>query len=680
MKAIKLFLFVLLSSIVFKAQAQDNSVVGKVIVGYQGWFSWKGDGSPIDRWWHWAPANPSPTSIGVEIYPDVTDYNDVSLFPTNQNALGDGQQARLFSSYKQETMDLHFAWMKQYGIDGAALQRFSSELADDVFKQHRNAVTANMMKSAEKYQRSFYIMYDISGPPLVNFDYVKADWTNEMINKLKVTSSNAYAKQDGKPVICIWGLGFTDRPGDTVASLDLINWFKNQGYYVIGGTPTHWRNGTGDSKPGFENVYKAFDMISPWMVGRYKYDVEVDNYTRDDMVPDKKYCDDNGIDYQPVVWTGYSWGHDNPNAWNLMPRNQGSFFWRQLYNVKNTGINSLYVAMFDEFDEGTAIAKAADSYFSVPTNQTQKMVTMSTDGTYLSSDFYLRLIGKAGRVIKGLDPLSTAVSIRNSEGPIWFRTSFEYQLDAQPAWKSSVTDINNVTQAICDTSRGQHHSGTRALFYSGTAGGGSNTNAYFKTFPANITISANTTLEYWIYPIQNNGRYVGIDFHCSDGTTLRDAGAVDQSNISLHPNVGHGGSIPLNAWTKIKSTFGTKMAGKIIDQILISFDKPSSTGLFSGYIDDISIIDGPKVVLALSEEKAEPNGTEINSYPNPFTMSFTIQAPGDFSYSILDLEGKLLETGEAQGSKEAGSQLPSGFYMVKINSVKGNQVVKVAKL
>ncbi len=31
-----------------------GDVVGKITVGYQGWFACKGDGSSINAWWHWA--------------------------------------------------------------------------------------------------------------------------------------------------------------------------------------------------------------------------------------------------------------------------------------------------------------------------------------------------------------------------------------------------------------------------------------------------------------------------------------------------------------------------------------------------------------------------------------------------------------------------------------------------
>ena len=77
---------------------------------------------------------------------------------------------------------------------------------------------------------------------------VKHDWTTNIVNTMHLTSSSAYAKESGKPVVCIWGIGFTDRPGTAAEATDLISWFKNQGIYVIGGVPNYWRTGTNDSK------------------------------------------------------------------------------------------------------------------------------------------------------------------------------------------------------------------------------------------------------------------------------------------------------------------------------------------------------------------------------------------------------------------------------------------------
>jgi hypothetical protein len=61
--------------------------------------------------------------------------------------------------------------------------------------------------------------------------------------------------------------------------------------------------------------------------------------------------------------------------------------------------------MFDEYDEGTAIAKAAENASMIPNNQW--FLTLDADGVVCSSDFYLRLVGDAAKMIKGIIPLTT---------------------------------------------------------------------------------------------------------------------------------------------------------------------------------------------------------------------------------------------------------------------------------
>lgn len=171
------------------------------------------------------------------------------------------------------------------------------------------------------------------------------------------------------------------------------------------------------------------------------------------LQPDYAYCNAHGIDYQPVIFSGFAWSNLNSNKVNEIPRNKGTLLWQQVYNIKTMKIQSMYVAMFDEYDEGTAILKAADCYFAKPTNQ--YFLTTSADGTYLSSDFYLRLVGKATRVFKGLDQLTTNVTIPYSSGPNWFRTSVDVGTDAtilipdNVEYKSNVIGLGGVGSPRC---------------------------------------------------------------------------------------------------------------------------------------------------------------------------------------------------------------------------------------
>ena len=241
------------------AASPPGDVVGKITVGYQGWFACTGDGAPINGWWHWSQdwsRPPSPANTAIKAWPDMREY--ARGYRTAYQDLNNGQPATLFSSYDQQTVDTHFGWMRDNGCDTAALQRFNPNGGEG---PTRDAMAAKVRSAAEGTGRTFYIMYDVSGWATMQPE-IKADWTNKMKAH---TASSAYARQNGKPVVCVWGFGFNDanHPFGADACLDVISWFKGQGCYVIGGVPREWRTGTGGSRAGFGDVYHAFDMISP---------------------------------------------------------------------------------------------------------------------------------------------------------------------------------------------------------------------------------------------------------------------------------------------------------------------------------------------------------------------------------------------------------------------------------
>lgn len=579
-----------------------QGVRNKVIVGYQGWFTAYGDGSPTARWSHWAQGTyqsnagaPAPGHQSFELYPDISEYAAGSLFQTGYAALGNGAPAKLFSSYPADVVNKHFQWMQQYGIDGAALQRFAGELADSVFKAHRDSIAVKMKAAAEANGRLFYLMYDISGMNEATFvQTLKDDWTGTIVGQLGLTSSSRYATEDGKPVVALWGLGFTDRPGTAAQAGQLIDWFHAQGAYVIGGVPTNWRSGTGDSKPGFADVYKKFDMISPWTVGRYSTDADVDNYKNNYLLSDRDHCATYGMDYQPVMFPGFAWSNWNGGAKNMIPRRKGGLLWKQAANIRAAAIPGAYIAMFDEYDEGTAIAKAAEDSSMAPTNQ--YFLTLSSDGAFVSSDFYLRLAGKATRMIEGLDPLALTVPIPLASGPTWFRSGAE-ETDAALGWLSAVDPAGGGSQnvtgyggtgspALAAAIGQQAHRGSRALRFAGRDAQAGTSFLYFKAYDVDIPVQASTSLSFWTYPQNSLGRYASVDLVMTDGSTLRDSGAKDLNGVSMHPGAGRG---TVNTWTQTKSSIGQWLAGKTIDRILIGYDYGPLTGDFSGYVDDIEI-------------------------------------------------------------------------------------------
>jgi hypothetical protein len=367
-----------------------GDVVGKVTVGYQGWFSCSGDGSPFSTfWWHWSKDNglPGNNNTANKSWPDVREYTNT--YQTAYASLGNGSPAKLFSSWDQQTVDTHFRWMQENNIDVAALQRFNPNGGEGPI---RDGITAKVKTAAEAHGRKFYIMYDISGWD--NFQAeIKTDWTSKMSTYI---TSSAYARQGGKPVVCIWGLGFPDRTMTATAEVDVINWFKSHGCYVIGGVPHEWRDYTLAGPKNFDAVFKALNMISPWMIGAIGTIQESDSYYANVNTPDMAYCKANGIAYQPCV---------EPGDLSARQRVHGDFMWRQFYNMIRVGAQGIYVSMFDEYGEGNQIAKAGEDASMVPAGS--GILGLNEDGIHCSSDYYLRLTKDGGNMLKGLIPLTS---------------------------------------------------------------------------------------------------------------------------------------------------------------------------------------------------------------------------------------------------------------------------------
>lgn len=143
-------------------------------------------------------------------------------------------------------------------------------------------------------------------------------------------------------------------------------------------------------------------VVGPWSVGRYRTPKEVKENAEKRWKPDLKWCVERQIDFLPVVYPGFSWKNLKGEGLGAIPRLKGEFLWSQLVAAKRVGCKMIYVAMFDEVDEGTAIFKC--------TNRPPKgKGTEFLDMEGLPSDFYLRLTGEAGRMLRGEIPVTDQV-------------------------------------------------------------------------------------------------------------------------------------------------------------------------------------------------------------------------------------------------------------------------------
>jgi len=384
----------------------------KLLMGYQGWFSTPGDGSAQNSWVHWFANNtPTADNANFDFWPDTSELDADELFNTSMT-YSNGSPAKLYSAYKQKTVVRHFKWMQENNLDGVFFQRFLSDLPGGNISALRNQVAVNVRVGAETYGRVFAIMYDISGYPTNTLvSKLTNDWLY-LVNTQKVTNSPAYLHHRGKPVVAIWGFGFSGRSDTPPQAQQAIDWFKAAGCTVMGGLPTHWRTLTGDAQtnPGWSNVFRSFDVISPWSVGRYGNISEVDNFRVNQIVPDLADCTSRGIDYLPVIFPGFSWANlQNNGLYNQIPRNGGGFYWRQAYNAVRSGCTMIYGAMYDEVDEGTAMYKLVPTAAQLPAQGT--FVALTADGYNLGSDWYLRLADQAGRMLRSEIPVTGIIPI-----------------------------------------------------------------------------------------------------------------------------------------------------------------------------------------------------------------------------------------------------------------------------
>ncbi len=123
---------------------------GLIMAGYQGWFRVGRDGQMY----------PDESRIRIDMWPDVSEYE--KTYPTGLK-LADGSTARFFNSADKSTVDLHFKWMKDYGLDGVFMQRFFGATRPNARNGPEVDVLRFAFQAASENERAIAVMYDLSG-------------------------------------------------------------------------------------------------------------------------------------------------------------------------------------------------------------------------------------------------------------------------------------------------------------------------------------------------------------------------------------------------------------------------------------------------------------------------------------------------------------------------------------
>ena len=647
----------------------------KSFAGYQIWHQ---AGSMAADWVHWSygviPAAGFHLDENIASFPDLSSYPDTDTYPTNLGNLGNGKPTRLYNDADSNIINRQMGWLQSAGLDGVAIQRFVGPIGRSITITPESHLT-NVKKACEKTGRLFYICYDLNGSDATILQRMQTDWVYEIEQMRALTSSPNYATVNGKPVVEMWGIGYNMITSNQTC-LDLIHFFQSRGCYVIGGTPRAWRTNSEGANPNFTDVYNALDCISPWTVGVYKDIPGANNYLTTKMVDDKNYCVANNIDYLPVAFAGSANWLSSDGTFSQTDRVGGKLLWQQILNAKSIGLNSVYFAMLDEFEESTNLINGAVDYFDIPTDQ--YFETFAKDGVWTSPDYYLRLASKAAQLLRGQIPVTQTIPIEYSLGPMYHRNSFEsrttlYNMNGAAATETLKIDpcfyndvvisnagISSPSVAIVNNPSFTK-SGLYSVMASGTPTSSSSANYYYQVSKTKIGVKANMQLSFWKYSVNTLGQYTSVDLIFQSGKRLKNIPAyLDNNGNAMTPSIARG---MIGTWQKFSSQIGVgQLIGDTITGIIIGYDHPSTSGSFTAYFDDIIIDDAPAPLpvnftsidaVRLNDEGVSilwtvANEVSMNQYDLErsidgihFTTIQTITKLGSSTYSVSDNEAPI---------------------------------------
>ena len=408
---IALFSLLLFCTLHAADEIDASSLRGRVLCGYQGWFRCPGDAMNAG-WIHWSRDGKriTPETLTFEMWPDLSGFPENERFNAPGFTYPDGRQAQLFSSDNAATVKRHFEWMREYGIDGVWLQHFIVDFPEGPARSRyssRLRVLEHVRNAAKETGRVWALTYDISGMAAEKiFDSLTRDWKKQV--DAGVTSDPRYIHEGGKPAVQLFG--FYRQTGGSKMTPEianrLIDFFKAPGPYsafLAGAGDWNWRKNT---DPEWQAIYRRLDAYSPWNTGNTSKDsTGIIHATTNYWADDKADCDKRGALWIPVVYPGFSWDNlqmKQPGQSGI-PRRGGQFLWEQFQTISKLGADSVFVAMFDEVDEGTAIFKVSNT----PPTQAH---FQTYEG--LPSDWYLRLVGEATRRLRAKEPVSEALPFK----------------------------------------------------------------------------------------------------------------------------------------------------------------------------------------------------------------------------------------------------------------------------
>jgi hypothetical protein len=222
-------------------------------------------------------------------------------------------------------------------------------------------VLRHVRKSAAQTGRVYAICYDLSGTPAEQIEnLITSDW-KRLVETERITKDQTYLHHQEKPVVFVWGF-FEDRFEAELAHR-VIDFFQKDGPYqatVDRRLPVELADGP-RSRVG-QGVSQA-RRDQPLERGKLHHDrpSEVGGH-RDLETRSRRSQGTWGGAFCPWFIPA-SLGRTSKAkraVRDTIPRLKGQFYWRQFVTAAELEMPMVYVAMFDEVDEATAIFKVTN--------------------------------------------------------------------------------------------------------------------------------------------------------------------------------------------------------------------------------------------------------------------------------------------------------------------------------
>ncbi|KXN82314.1 Serine/threonine-protein kinase HT1 [Leucoagaricus sp. SymC.cos] len=440
-------------------RSDPSTIQDKFLVEYMGWYACPGDGDPLQQshhgWLQWFNHQfPDMKHPCVDLFPDVSSYSPSELYPVPGLITNTNQQTFLFSSRNPITVQRHFHWMAEYGVDGAFFCRWAGSLGkgQDLGRSLSDEVIDHVREAAEKEDRVFAIEYsvrEVSANNVALADVLEQDWKNLVYEKGMLNSPN-YLRENGKPIILLTSLGWRGAGHTPALVRSIVAVFRRitpGDAYIMGCVPTYWRTSEVDADPNPEFVdvwLDELDAICP--------DISTNNGER--MKADMEFIrkrlegGHKTVDYIPLVFPGFSRHNQSSGSdkWNEFKRDGGRELWKEIFNVSKLGVRTMYGVSWDDYCSGDALLPVVPQKNLLPQSNKCKFMALDEDGYDLPSDWYMRICGLAAEVLHNKTLVSQTFPLRelldywnvrcrllNQGGSLWkclINTGIEQQ-DAQ---------------------------------------------------------------------------------------------------------------------------------------------------------------------------------------------------------------------------------------------------------